>query len=176
MSQKKILLIEDNEFNRKIVRDLLARQPYDLLEGISTYRDAVEAGETNDKLKTKFGSVARDEVALSCVQHLLFLADQLNRDKLLQALSSFTKFLHNKKESLPKVNTQPKATSPRWDRVAKSPVVIATDEPTQDLEVNSIEEGLPEESEPVETEWHEEEEGGPEEVEPEDISDTDDIS
>ena len=32
MSQKKILLIEDNEFNRKIVRDLLARQPYDLLE------------------------------------------------------------------------------------------------------------------------------------------------
>ncbi|HUO62069.1 MAG TPA: response regulator [Terriglobales bacterium] len=32
MSQKKILLVEDNEFNRKIVRDLLARQPYDLLE------------------------------------------------------------------------------------------------------------------------------------------------
>ena len=32
MSQKRILLVEDNEFNRKIVRDLLARQPYDLLE------------------------------------------------------------------------------------------------------------------------------------------------
>jgi len=32
MSQKKILLVEDNEFNRKIVHDLLARQPYDLLE------------------------------------------------------------------------------------------------------------------------------------------------
>ena len=32
MSQKKILLVEDNEFNRKIVRDLLARQPYDLVE------------------------------------------------------------------------------------------------------------------------------------------------
>jgi len=32
MSQKKILLVEDNEFNRKIVRDLLARQPYGLLE------------------------------------------------------------------------------------------------------------------------------------------------
>ena len=32
MSQKKILLVEDNEFNRKIVRDLLARQPYSLLE------------------------------------------------------------------------------------------------------------------------------------------------
>jgi len=32
MSQNRILLIEDNEFNRKIVRDLLARQPYDLLE------------------------------------------------------------------------------------------------------------------------------------------------
>ena len=32
MSQKKVLLVEDNEFNRKIVRDLLARQPYDLLE------------------------------------------------------------------------------------------------------------------------------------------------
>ena len=32
MSAKTILHIEDNEFNRKIVRDLLARQPYDLLE------------------------------------------------------------------------------------------------------------------------------------------------
>ena len=32
MSQKKILLVEDNEFNRKIVHDLLARQPYDLME------------------------------------------------------------------------------------------------------------------------------------------------
>jgi two-component system, cell cycle response regulator DivK len=32
MSQKRILLVEDNEFNRKIVRDLLSRQPYDLLE------------------------------------------------------------------------------------------------------------------------------------------------
>jgi len=32
MSQKRVLLVEDNEFNRKIVRDLLARQPYDLLE------------------------------------------------------------------------------------------------------------------------------------------------
>lgn len=32
MSRKRILLVEDNEFNRKIVRDLLARQPYELLE------------------------------------------------------------------------------------------------------------------------------------------------
>ncbi|HTY77836.1 MAG TPA: response regulator [Candidatus Bathyarchaeia archaeon] len=32
MSQKKILLVEDNEFNRKIVRNLLAKQPYELLE------------------------------------------------------------------------------------------------------------------------------------------------
>jgi two-component system, cell cycle response regulator DivK len=32
MSQKKILLVEDNEFNRKIVHDLLARHPYDLTE------------------------------------------------------------------------------------------------------------------------------------------------
>ena len=32
MNQKKILLVEDNEFNRKIVRDLLTRQPYGLLE------------------------------------------------------------------------------------------------------------------------------------------------
>ena len=32
MSQKKILLVEDNEFNRKIVHDLLARQPYELTE------------------------------------------------------------------------------------------------------------------------------------------------
>jgi len=32
MSQKKILLVEDNEFNRKIVRNLLANQPYELME------------------------------------------------------------------------------------------------------------------------------------------------
>ena len=32
MSQKRILLVEDNEFNRRIVRDLLTRQPYGLLE------------------------------------------------------------------------------------------------------------------------------------------------
>ena len=32
MSQKKILLVEDNEFNRKIIRDLLAHYPYDLME------------------------------------------------------------------------------------------------------------------------------------------------
>lgn len=32
MRRKRILLVEDNEFNRKIVRDLLARQPYELLE------------------------------------------------------------------------------------------------------------------------------------------------
>jgi two-component system cell cycle response regulator DivK len=32
VSQKTVLYVEDNEFNRKIVRDLLARQPYDLLE------------------------------------------------------------------------------------------------------------------------------------------------
>ena len=32
VANKTVLLIEDNEFNRKIVRDLLARQPYDLLE------------------------------------------------------------------------------------------------------------------------------------------------
>jgi two-component system cell cycle response regulator DivK len=32
VNQKRILLVEDNEFNRKIVRDLLARQPYELLE------------------------------------------------------------------------------------------------------------------------------------------------
>jgi len=32
VSAKRVLLVEDNEFNRKIVRDLLARQPYELLE------------------------------------------------------------------------------------------------------------------------------------------------
>ena len=32
MSHKKILLVEDNEFNRKIVRNLLAKQPYELME------------------------------------------------------------------------------------------------------------------------------------------------
>ena len=154
--------------------DVRQLQVYDLLEGISTFREFVESGESSDKIKPKLISAASDEVAQSCAQHFFFLADQLNKDKLLQALSSFSKHLHTKKESLPKVNTQPKASTPRWDRVAKSPVIIATDEPTQDVEVN-IEEGMSEESEAVETEWHEEEDAGPEEVEPDDMADTEDI-
>jgi hypothetical protein len=155
--------------------DVRQLQIYDLLEGVSSYRESIEAGESADKIKPKLGSAASDEVAQSCVQHFLYLADQLNKDKLLQALSSFTKYLHTKKESLPKVNTQPKSSTPRWDRVAKSPVIIATDEPTQDVEVNSLEEGMSEESEVVETEWHEEEDTGPDEGEPDDIVDSEDM-
>ena len=34
MSEKTVLLVEDNEFNRKIVRDLLARTPYRLIEAV----------------------------------------------------------------------------------------------------------------------------------------------
>ncbi|HET8576927.1 MAG TPA: response regulator [Methylomirabilota bacterium] len=34
MSAKVVLLVEDNEFNRKIVRDLLARTPYRLIEAV----------------------------------------------------------------------------------------------------------------------------------------------
>jgi two-component system cell cycle response regulator DivK len=34
MSAKVVLLVEDNEFNRKIVRDLLARTPYRLVEAV----------------------------------------------------------------------------------------------------------------------------------------------
>ena len=34
MSAKTILLVEDNEFNRKIVRDLLARTSYRLVEAV----------------------------------------------------------------------------------------------------------------------------------------------
>ena len=44
MIQKKILLVEDNEFNRKIVRDLLTRQPYSLLEAHDG-EAGVEAGK-----------------------------------------------------------------------------------------------------------------------------------
>jgi hypothetical protein len=149
--------------------DVRQLQVYDLFEGISTLREAVEAGESNDKLKAKLTPSAQDEVAQSCIQHFLFLADQLNKDKFLQALSTFSKFLHTKKESLPKVNTQPKPSTPRWDRVAKSPVVIATDEPTQEIEVNALEEGMSEDSETVETEWHDDEVGGAEEVETEEL-------
>ena len=32
MSRKRVLYVEDNEFNRKIVRDLLARTSYQLIE------------------------------------------------------------------------------------------------------------------------------------------------
>lgn len=34
MNEKTILLVEDNEFNRKIVRDLLARTTYRLVEAV----------------------------------------------------------------------------------------------------------------------------------------------
>ena len=47
MSQKKILLVEDNEFNRKIVRDLLARQPYDLLEAYDGEEGVAAARQMN---------------------------------------------------------------------------------------------------------------------------------
>ena len=45
MSQKTILYVEDNEFNRKIVRQLLAKTKYKLREaqdGESALRDALE--------------------------------------------------------------------------------------------------------------------------------------
>ena len=45
MSQKTILYVEDNEFNRKIVRQLLARTKYKLREahdGESAVKDALE--------------------------------------------------------------------------------------------------------------------------------------
>jgi hypothetical protein len=149
--------------------DLRQLQIYDLLEGISTVREAVESGESNDKLKTRLNSMTQDEVGHSCIQHFLYLADQLSKDKLLTSLATFIKFLHTKKESLPKVATPPKTTTARWDRVAKSPVIMSTDEPTQEIEVNPLEEGLGEETETVETEWQEDEGGSPDDIEPDEI-------
>src|SRR5262249_48514707 len=117
-----------------------------------TLREAVEAGESGDKLKTKLTPLAKDDVAQGCLQSFLFLVEPLNADKLANMLSQFSKFLFNKKESLPKSATQTKQSkdTPRWDRVVKQTVLI-TDEPTQDIEVNPLEE----ETEPVETDWHE---------------------
>jgi hypothetical protein len=96
------------------------------------------------------------------LQYFLFLAEPLSQDKLLQMLGQFSKFLFNKKESLPKAAVQVKQQkeTPRWDRVVKQNVLI-TDEPTQDIEVNPLEEENVEEGEPIETDWHETSEAEP---------------
>ncbi|MEW6736007.1 MAG: hypothetical protein AB1489_32230 [Acidobacteriota bacterium] len=126
-------------------------QVYDLLEGLSTIREALEADEAGEKIKAKLSHAAKDEVAKSCLQFFFHLAESLNQDKFIQAIGVFSKFILNKKESLPKVAAQSKAV-PRWDRVVKQTVLI-TDEPTQDIEVSNLEEEIPEESDTTETEW-----------------------
>jgi hypothetical protein len=152
-------------------------QVYDLLESISTIRELFESGEQSEKIKSKLNSLAKDEVTQSCLNFFLNLLEgQLSNDKMLQMLSGFSKFLLTKKESLPKVSSQPKSSTPRWDRVAKQTVLI-TDEPTQEIEVNPLEDGILDEADTTDTDWHDPAGDVEGEIEPDtdDISEPDDI-
>ncbi|MBL8152402.1 MAG: hypothetical protein JNN15_20950 [Blastocatellia bacterium] len=134
--------------------DVRQLQVYDLLEGISTIREAIENAAINDSFGNKLASMAEDDVAQSCIQFFFFMTEQLNRDKLLQILSQFSKFLLTKKEALPKVASPAKTVTARWDRVIKQNV-FTTDELNTEIEVNPLEEGLVEEAEATEGEWSE---------------------
>jgi hypothetical protein len=146
-------------------------QVYDLLEGISTVREAVQDGESFDKIRSKLSPSARDEVAQGSLLHFFHFVESISRDKLLQMLSAFSKYLLSKKESLPKVGTQQKSVSARWDRVAKN--ILSTDEPTQEVEINPLEEGVPEEADSIEGEWHDD---ATEEAEPEEAADSEELT
>ncbi|MGH7322306.1 MAG: response regulator [Candidatus Rokuibacteriota bacterium] len=50
MSGKRILYVEDNEFNRKIVRDLLARTSYELIEATDGEAGVVMARQARPDL------------------------------------------------------------------------------------------------------------------------------
>ncbi len=131
-------------------------QIYDLMNNVASIREAIDSEESFGSIKAKFEDLAQDEVAKISLRYFFSLAELIKKDKVVEMLSQFSKFLFTKKESLPKAvstSRQPKE-SPRWDRVVKQNVLIS-DEPTQDLEVSSLEEEVPEDSEPLETEWAE---------------------
>lgn len=130
-------------------------QIYDLMEGISSVRDAVEAGEEYEEMKKRFLDQSQDNLAQYALQNFLFFIEPLSRDKVVSMLAQFSKFLLNKKESLPKASSQTRTAkeAPRWDRVVKQNVLI-TDEPTQDIEVNPLEEDSVE-TDALDTEWPE---------------------
>jgi hypothetical protein len=138
-------------------------QIYDLMNNIASIREAVEGGESSSSIKAKLESSAQDDVARISLKYFCFLVELLPKDKALELLSQFSKFLFTKKEALPKAASASKVTkeSPRWDRVVKQNVLI-NDEPTQDIEVNALEEEVNEETEPLETEWAE----APSDIEP----------
>lgn len=129
-------------------------QIYDLLDGLATLREAIDGGEEFEKIKELVNNQAQDEISQACLQYFLLMAETINRGKTLQYFGQFQKFLLAKRESLPKVVTPTKQSkdTPRWDRVAKQAMLV-TDEPTQDIEVNALEEESVEESDTVETEW-----------------------
>ncbi len=138
-------------------------QIYDLMNSVASIRDAIENGETTSSIKSKLESSAQDDVARISLRYFCYLMDLAAKNKILELLAQFSKFLFTKKEALPKAVSASKLTkeSPRWDRVVKQNVLIS-DEPTQDIEVSSLEEEVTEDAEPLEAEWAE----APTDIEP----------
>lgn len=148
--------------------DLRIAQVYTLLDGISSVRDSISSNESPAALKKYLTSNAKDELVKNCINFFIFILGLIKKDKALQMLVSFSKYLLAKKESLPKLAQPAKTTTPRWDRVAKTDFI--TDEPTPEIDVNPLEEVV-EEAEATETDWPE----SPEEAEPDDLTDISDI-
>ncbi|MBI4854190.1 MAG: hypothetical protein HY819_20525 [Acidobacteria bacterium] len=146
-------------------------QIYDLMNNVASVREAVEEGESLSSIKTKLEASAQDDIARISLRYFCSLIELLPKNKALELLSQFSKFLFTKKEALPKAASVSKVTkdSPRWDRVVKQNVLI-NDEPTQDIEVNALEEEVTEDAEPLETEWTE----APSDIEPIGESELDD--
>lgn len=138
-------------------------QIYDLMNNVASIREAVEGGESSSSIKAKLEASAQDDLTRASVRFFCSLIELLPRNKALELLSQFSKFLFTKKEALPKAASVSKVVkeSPRWDRVVKQNVLI-NDEPTQDIEVNALEEEVTEDAEPLETEWTE----APSDIEP----------
>lgn len=131
-------------------------QIYDLMNSVASIREAVESEESFNSIKAKLEDSAQDETARISLRYFFTLVELIKRNKVVEMLSHFSKFLFTKKEALPKAASASRSPkdSPRWDRVVKQNVLIS-DEPTQDLEVSSLEEEVTEDSEPLETEWAE---------------------
>lgn len=131
-------------------------QIYDLMNNIASIREAIENSESTSNIKAKLAGLAQDDIARVSLQYFCYLMDLAPKNKILELLSQFSKFLFTKKEALPKAASASRLIkdSPRWDRVVKQNVLIS-DEPTQDIEVNALEEEVTEDTEPLETEWAE---------------------
>lgn len=138
-------------------------QIYELMNNVASVREAVQSQESYTTIKNKIESSTQDEVSKISLRYFFFMVELISRDKVVEMLAQFSKFLFTKKEALPKAASVSRTSkdSPRWDRVVKQNVLI-NDEQSSDIEVNPLEEEVVEDAEPLEGDWTE----GPADLEP----------